>query len=409
MSVPDLLSLVVAAGCGVAVLFKFGMMLRSRPGHRMFWSGAVLTLGIGVALNAVVVARWIDLTAGVPGLAALLGCLLLVVSGSCCMLSVSDRPVTGRHTLSRFVVMVAAQATMIALFVVHGPDGPVGSVTLLPPPNPYLLVHAPYQIWIVLELGVAATRGARAIGPALQGLALRILGLVAVLAVLYHAALLARQGLLMLRGPRAWTDTMDRYLGPLLLATIAVSLTGVTLPAWGRLVGLEALSTRVASWWAWRRIQPLTTELRDRFPEYTLAGVRGDLPRAITAAEDGWRLLTEYRDPADAASLDAWADLHHLAGRRREVTIMAARIALGCRRFDMGVPRSRAPAEPLFATLHMPEHGSDRAPVTVLTVQARWLGAIADRYRDSALVHAIRRGELTAEDGALRPPGVTAG
>ena len=313
---------------------------------------------------------------------------LLAVVAAFAMRVLLNRITGNTRPAYRFWVFYTA-VTLIALvvFFVLAPVGDdaddfVGHYASAPFVIEYLLVFLVYILISLADVFVSSVRNAREVSAGLLRAGLRLLacaGFVGMLYALHKAgyALATRLGLTL-----PWPE------GPVSTVFICVAallfIVGATVAGWGR--KLVALRQRFHRYRAYRRLRPLWSAIHDEMPNIALITPRTRtetwqtadflLYRRIIEIRDGTLALRPYLDDQITALARERAVEAGLSATERDAVAEAATLAAALRarsenRVSADVPAAR------------------RDSPTDLDGEARWLTAVSDAYRKSALVAQI--------------------
>lgn len=280
-------------------------------------------------------------------------------------------------------------ATAVALIVLFGlapvgadADDFVGHYAAAPFVTEYLLVFLLYIVVSLADVFVNSTRHARRAPVRLLRAGLRLLACAGIVGMLYalHKAGYALARRLGFTPP--WPE------GPVSTVFICVAallfIVGATVAGWG---------PRIATWWrrihryrAYRRLHPLWSAIHDELPNIALIEPRRRterwqtadflLYRRIIEIRDGTLALRPYLDARITAAAREKAAAAGLSPAEQDAVAEAATLAAALRSRSANHVTAEAPPAP-------------RSSPADLDGEARWLTAVSDAYRKSALVQQV--------------------
>jgi len=186
---------------------------------------------------------------------------------------------------------------------------------------------------------------------------------------------------------------------PLYTAASILFVVGLTLPAWGPRLGLDAVLWRVTRWCATRRLRPLWKTVTEVCPGVVLDraflaaspyGERIAAERLLVEVHDGWLQLRSYLTPADAELIHQLAQRHGIRACDASARVAAARLMLAIR-------RKRAADGPPPGAVPPVEHLGAEASKTLLA-EVRFLCDVSRNLRSRFVSDVLA---LVAADPAV--------
>lgn len=327
----------VAAGIlWICFAYKLRALLRGvSASSRVAARALVALLGLGalsITLQPKPAPATIDPLVHLPGTVRLTSNLLTMAS--CCALQVfllaltHGWPGARRRVRIRLAVLAAAAAATVLLFALDHPAVAFGKVFA----GPSVYVYLAYLTYSLIELVTLFWAYARVLDPIdrpLLPVGMRIVSIGCLSGFGY--ALLKLAYLIAVYRHITVPENLD---APFWISGALLIPIGLTLPSWGKHLGLETLARL-----AWRRrtfraLAPLWTLIGQSCPE-VIAPIRPRrlrLYRRTVEILDGQRQLLPYLTPTDTIRIQHLAHQDSLDNQERETTIAAAQLILAAQR-----------------------------------------------------------------------------
>jgi multisubunit Na+/H+ antiporter MnhB subunit len=312
------LSQVVLVGAAAALVCLAMTVVKVRdlvrdPHNRALRYLVAALVALSASMTFQPLAQWLDYTLGVLDVGRLLAnCAALIgaATGQAALLYLIGRDhATDRRVRRRCVLGLAAVVAVVVLFLMTPArydvtDPYVTShayyyATPTPAQAPYQFVFLAYLLWSVQQFALLTHRYAQvAPRPLLRiGLHLVTMGF---LLVLVYVLTKVTASLVTERRPDV-ADTLNRLIVPCYLTAALCVMLGVTLPAWGRRVGLDRLADRLIARRHCRLLRPLWTRVHQAAPHVAL------LPHPPSPTLRRARMVVEILD--GYVHLGLWTDV----------------------------------------------------------------------------------------------------
>ncbi len=387
----DLAMLLVALACWVGFAYKL-RHLRQRstePGAPALRALVVVIglLALAMTLDPAPIASGIDSLVGLPGTARLIenvismGACLAVMAW---LLYVSRGQEEARARVVRQRrVLIAVVVAILVLFALDHPVAQPGEQFA----GVYTYVYLPYVIYMVLPVALLSWRFAAVTDVPIMRFGLRMAATGCLFSMIGLPIIL----IYLVDGHLALGLPGSPVLGrPLYSAGATTFVIGITLPAWGRWIGLEALCWRLTREQATRRLRRLWRIVTQAYPGVVLDrellaasphGKRLMAERLPVEIHDGWLQLRHYLNADDVALIDRLAEHSAPSGRNQQAALAAARLAVALRRkrdVTGPMPETNPPVGRLGSSAH-----------ATLIADVRFLCAVSRQLESRFVRHVL--------------------
>jgi hypothetical protein len=382
----------VTLACFLGTVFKARALPR-RPNDLRLRAVCLMLAAMTTSIGTQLLAAPIDRFTEVPMLGRVISNAAILVAagaGQVFLIRVYYPESVARQAVRvRYLTLCLTLAAIAVLFVLTPaapessparPDAAAGLPRVYD--SPYLYLYFAYLAWTLVEVMRLCDRFAPHASEVFKRIGLRIVAVACVVGLLYTTTKLGILLAAELGAEIRWLE--PRVAPPLFLATDALILIGVTIPAWGPFL---------AKGWRWvvanhayRRLHPLWLALYRATPEialippaspanrYVVRDLKFRLYRLVIEIRDGQLALMQYADPRASTVSTALGEDAGLEGddlhAAVEASVLATAITLKAN--DRQVP------------------AADRSVSTVvradLATEIHWLLKVSNAFSHSEIV-----------------------